>query len=314
MVADVSAADVAAFRRSGVLVMPHFFSPGEAAAMRASVAVLRDERRLFSDLVNPQRAGQNLQMAWLSQHSMLWQCLPWEPRVVAAVERLLLSGGPITTCKSADGVDDDIGVEVHYDQCFHKPARVGAGTAWHTDNGYFRIHDPLKGVGMWIAIDDASTANGTLHVLPGVAGRFAEPTHGRDPQSTLLSCADEIDDGAALSCELAAGGVVFFCYGVPHCTRSNPTSSARCAVAYHFITTAEIERHESNERDNPRGGVRRILTGPRASDGRDEYGEGADMAGRWAPEVTAVLRGEGQPSLPPLTMAVDGDFLPRAAL
>jgi hypothetical protein len=67
-----------------------------------------------------QAAAQNLQMAWLSQHSMLWQCLPWEPRVVAAVDRLLGAAGDIE------------GVEVHYDQSFLKPARVGAGTAWHT--------------------------------------------------------------------------------------------------------------------------------------------------------------------------------------
>jgi ectoine hydroxylase-related dioxygenase (phytanoyl-CoA dioxygenase family) len=111
---------------------------------------------------------------------------------------------------------------------------------------------------MWIAIDDASVDNGTLHVAPGHDGAFAEPVHGSDPHSSLLSCADAIDDDAAMACELAAGGVVFFCYGVPHSTRANRTAESRCAVAYHFITTSEIEQHPGNERENPRGGVRRV--------------------------------------------------------
>jgi len=196
--ADVRPADVEAFRTSGVLVMPNFFTAEEAAAMRRSVADLRD-RGLMSNLMVDAPAGEpaaeNLQMAWLSKHSMLWQCLPWEPRVVAAAERLLGA--------SRSGVG---GCEVHYDQSFLKPPSVGAGTSWHTDNGYFRIQDPLKGVGMWIAVDDASIENGTLHVVPGVEGRFPEPAHGRDTRSSLLSCADDIDEEEAVPCELEAGG------------------------------------------------------------------------------------------------------------
>ena len=299
--ADVRPADVEAFRTSGVLVMPNFFTAEEAAAMRRSVADLRD-RGLMSNLMVDAPAGEpaaeNLQMAWLSKHSMLWQCLPWEPRVVAAAERLLGA--------SRSGVG---GCEVHYDQSFLKPPSVGAGTSWHTDNGYFRIQDPLKGVGMWIAVDDASIENGTLHVVPGVEGRFPEPAHGRDTRSSLLSCADDIDEEEAVPCELEAGGVVFFCYGVPHCTHANSTATERCAVAYHFITCDEIEQHPNNEVENPRGGARRFLTGARATGGRAEYGEKMG-GGRWAAEVRGVLRGEGRPGLPHLRPAgIDGDTI-----
>ena len=41
-------------------------------------------------------------------------------------------------------------------QMFLKPAHVGLGTAYHQDNGYFGISDPLKGTGMWIAVDPAT--------------------------------------------------------------------------------------------------------------------------------------------------------------
>lgn len=32
------------------------------------------------------------------------------------------------------------------------------GTHGHTDNAYFRVPDPLRGIAMWIALDDATRA------------------------------------------------------------------------------------------------------------------------------------------------------------
>ena len=50
---------------------------------------------------------------------------------------------------------------------FLKPGGgLGTGTRYHQDNGYFRISDPLKGTGMWIAVDPATTENGTMSCIP----------------------------------------------------------------------------------------------------------------------------------------------------
>lgn len=127
--AAVSDLEAAQFQATGVLLKPAFFSTEETMAMRRSVDVLRDRGLMGNILVDA--ATENLQMAWLSHHSRLWQVLPWEPRVTEAVSRLLGAA-----------------VEVHYDQLFFKPALTGAGTAFHDDNAYFRIRDPLKGLGM----------------------------------------------------------------------------------------------------------------------------------------------------------------------
>lgn len=105
---------------------------------------------------------------------------------------------------------------------------------------------------------------------------------------------------AATPCELLAGGVCFFCYGVAHCTLPNPTPKPRCAVAYHFVDQDEID---AGAGVSPR--VRRYLTGPRATDGLREYGGwGSDgtaeltAAECWEREVAAIHQGEFAPALP----------------
>jgi ectoine hydroxylase-related dioxygenase (phytanoyl-CoA dioxygenase family) len=76
-------------------------------------------------------------------------------------------------------------------QMFLKPPHKGLGTAFHQDNGCtqpctiarnrvcncsvrsncemysdFGISDPLKGTGMWIAVDPATEENGTMRIVP----------------------------------------------------------------------------------------------------------------------------------------------------
>ena len=193
MAAIMSAADVAQFRSTGFVLKPQFFSTAEAAAMRRTVDELQQRGLMASILLDP--AMENLQMAWLSLHSRLFQVLPWEPRVIEAVDALLCAAG----------------VEVQYDQLFRKPGRTGAGTSFHTDNAYFKLRDPLKGVGMWIALDDSTVENGTLHCASWAPGQAA-PAHSKDPEQFGGELA--IDDPAnllqsATPCELPAGGVCF---------------------------------------------------------------------------------------------------------
>lgn len=143
MAAAVSDAEAAQFRATGVLLKPAFFTGDEAAALRRAVDELRGRGLMGNILVDG--ATENLQMSWMSEHSRLCQVLPWEPRVLQAVSRLLAPADRL---------------EVQYDQVFHKPAKTGAGTAFHNDNAYFKIRDPLRGVGM-------CESRAINHPLPG---------------------------------------------------------------------------------------------------------------------------------------------------
>ena len=161
---------------------------------------------------------------------------------------------------------------------FLKPGRHGAGTAWHQDNAYFKIADPLRGTAMWIAIHDATVANGTLHLIPGSHRERYE--HRRDPDSDHHIRAWPPEERAE-PIELEAGGVAFFCYGTAHCTRANTTARERAGMAFHFLHADYAAPHlVEGDRRRP------YLTGPRATGGRTEYG--VEVAGTWEREVQRV--------------------------
>ena len=191
--------------------------------MRLSVQAFKREGLLHDQSNTSQR---NYQMHWLSEVSALWRALPWNSRVKAAVEKLL----------------DTPNIEIHLDQMFLKPGDgVGTGTRYHQDNGYFGISDPLKGTGMWIAVDRATEENGTMSCIPK---SHLGPTldHRRDDYvEQLITCEDEIDEQAAVPCVLEPGGVVFFCYGVVHGTGVNRSGSERSGVAYHFVSSDHVQ-------------------------------------------------------------------------
>ena len=87
--------------------------------MRRSVQAFKSEGMLHDQSTGPADGVQNYQMHWLSEVSGLWRALPWEERVIEAVTALL----------------DCPNIEVHLDQMFLKPPKVGRGTLHHQDNG-----------------------------------------------------------------------------------------------------------------------------------------------------------------------------------
>jgi ectoine hydroxylase-related dioxygenase (phytanoyl-CoA dioxygenase family) len=170
----------------------------------------------------------------------------------------------------------------YLDQIFLKPGKSGAGTQWHTDNAYFKISDPTKGVGMWIALHDATIANGTMHMLPGVYRQAFE--HARDLGSDhhIAMMADESDESKAVPIELPAGGAIFFNFGVPHCTKANTTDKERAGLAYHFLRTDFVPPAKDF-------GLRKDLihiTGVEASGGINEYS--VMVARTWDSEVSKL--------------------------
>lgn len=124
--------------------LKRFFRPGRCACFSHAT------RLYLSGLIIP-----------LNDKSALFRALPYHPKVVSVVSQLI--GSPFVR---------------YLDQIFLKPGQSGAGTQWHTDNAYFKISDPTKGVGMWIALHDATVANGTMHMIPGVYRQAFE--HERD--------------------------------------------------------------------------------------------------------------------------------------
>ncbi len=260
--------EIAQFRSQGWVAKDEFWSQREVAAMRRELDRLKDVGLLRNvatagDGVTPSDDQVNLQLCPMFPHSDIYRAMPFAEKAIAAVRQLI--GDPVV---------------LHLDQVFLKPGKQGMGTNWHQDNAYFQIDDPLKGTAMWTAVHDATVANGTIHVIPG-SYRVAYE-HSRDPYSDHhIRCYPPEDQAVAV--ELPAGGVVFFAYGVAHCTLANTTEAERAGVALHFINGAM----DATAKSGFPLGKRPYLSGDEASGGLNEHG--VVVAGTWEREVGAVL-------------------------
>jgi len=259
---------VAQFKTDGYVCHPTFFTAREVAALRAEV----DRLKRLGKLRNVSTEGDgkthsqkvaNLQLCPMYKESPLYRSLPFVPKVVEAISQLI--GEPHL---------------LHLDQVFLKPGGHGAGTSWHQDNAYFKIRDPLRGTAMWIAAHDATIANGTMNVIPRSFATALE--HTRDPFSDHhIRCYPPEEQAVPL--EVPAGGVIFFCYGTPHCTRTNTTDKERAGLAFHFLH-ADYAHDDLIEDDRD---YRPYLTGPKATGGLKEYG--VTVAGTWEREIERAL-------------------------
>lgn len=117
------------------------------------------------------------------------------------------------------------------DMALLKPPRVGSEKPWHQDTAYFDWL-PLGGiVGCWIALDQATVANGCMQVIPGthLEGPVAH-FHHRDCQ-----IADErVQVHRALAIPLEPGGVLFFSGLIHHGTPPNNSADRRRALQFHY--------------------------------------------------------------------------------
>ena len=266
----LSAQQTQHFQEKGYLAIPGFFGSREVKAIRSELERMRSAGMFRNvctegDGKTTSKQKENLQICPLVHRSEFFRALPFAPQVLETIPQLI--GDPVV---------------LHLDQVFLKPARHGAGTNWHQDNAYFQIDQPLKGTAMWIAVHDATIANGTLRVIPGLQHEKLE--HSRDPMSDHhIRCYPPEEN--AVPVELKAGGAVFFCYGTPHSTGANNTDKDRAGLAYHFLNQC-CYTPELIARNKPLGTK---LTGPEASGGQKEYG--VNLTGSWERFVGEALAG-----------------------
>ena len=246
----VSADQLQQFTELGYTTVNGFFEPDEVAAMRKQVDHWRLNGLLRDVSTDPEKR-QNLQLIPLHVRSALFRALPFAPKVIESVGALI--GHPLMKI---------------LDQMFLKPASLGMGTRWHTDNGYFQLTDPMAGVAMWIAVDDATFENGTLRIVPRAFREMFPHTRDVDSDHHIRT---EIDETQALDCELDAGDVAFFCFGTPHATGDNLSDSARSAVGIHFVNVDKAEGHTSERWQQIR------ISGTEATGGQEEYGTRVDF-------------------------------------
>lgn len=117
-----------------------------------------------------------------------------------------------------------------------KPPGVGSPKDWHQDSPYFPLDRVDEVVGVWIALDDATSENGCMQVVPG--SHHAGPVpHVQGPTGWRL------EDGAVermreqvTALPMSAGQALIFDGNLWHFTDANRSRQRRRALQNHYLS------------------------------------------------------------------------------
>ncbi len=117
------------------------------------------------------------------------------------------------------------------------------GQPWHRDAFYFPFEPARPVVGVWLAVTEATLANGCLHVLPGSQ---AEPVHphvpDRRPRANYgyFEIVDH-DMAAAEPVLMQPGDLLIFDSHLMHRSTDNKTDGVRAALVLHFAAAGTVD-------------------------------------------------------------------------
>ncbi len=128
--------------------------------------------------------------------------------------------------------------ELFQDMALLKPPRIGREKPWHQDHAYFHYELQARVVGVWIALDNATTENGCMVVLPG--------SHLRGPvvhfrRRDWQICDTDANQGKAVAVPLKPGGALFFSSLMQHGTPSNQSTMRRRAIQFHYCPAGTVK-------------------------------------------------------------------------
>ncbi len=120
-----------------------------------------------------------------------------------------------------------------------KPPFDGQPVLWHQDAAYWPL-DPMEVVTLWLAVDEATTENGCLRVIPGTHRMALHPRRAStDVVNVLSSEIDaDVDESAAVDLVLSPGDVEVHHPGIVHGSGANPSPQRRCGLTIRYIPTS----------------------------------------------------------------------------
>jgi hypothetical protein len=215
--------EIESYQQHGYIV-PRYRLPDELlASMRVSLDRLIEE--------NPERRPEHLVLRWgggeqaLTTHSEFLDYVR-HPDLLDIVEQLL---GPDIVCWGA--------------HMFCKPAGHGLEVPWHQDGQYWPIR-PLATCTLWIALDDSTTANGCLRVIPGSHRSKTCYHHRLDERPSLAinqSVAEnQFDPDEAADVVLQAGQMSIHDVYMIHGSHANKSDKRRAGLAIRYMPATSL--------------------------------------------------------------------------
>ena len=230
----ISDEDVAFYRENGYLIVPNALSSDELESLRnETTAICRGERGEVNNLpeVTTEDTDDDVNKRILCIHmihkisSIMYDALA-HPVMADTLTRII---GPNVKCMQS----------MLFVKASGKP-----GQAWHQDEIYIPTRDRSL-TGGWIALDDATTENGCLWVIPGSHKRgILWPQ--RIQHDSRFDCAHETfrfpyTDDDAIPVEVKAGAIVFFNGYLLHRSLPNRAQSGfRRVLVNHYMSAESL--------------------------------------------------------------------------
>ena len=139
---------------------------------------------------------------------------------------------------------DLLGDQIRYigDEAQLKPAKQGSPHPWHQDEPYFKeMAVPIATI--WIAVDQATEANGCMQVVPG---SHLEGIVARGDEKRFWLTDDEVDTSSAVSAILDPGSALVFHSRLLHGSGPNTTEQPRRSMICRYADVSALtDRQQS---------------------------------------------------------------------
>jgi len=226
-----------AWQGDGFFVLPGFAEPAVCKAMLERVEQLCARAESGQNVAQAFRmpepalreapgtaAERTSKLFRIHRDEPLFRAFAREPRLLACVAGRI---GPDLDCFLSQFI-------------FKNPGALGQ--PWHQDAYYFPF-DRGPQVGVWLAVTEATLANGPLWVLPG---SHREPVHAVEPdrrahaQFGYVEITDH-DMSGAVPVLLRPGDLLVFHGHLMHKSTDNLSSSMRAAMVYHYGAAGTVD-------------------------------------------------------------------------
>jgi hypothetical protein len=221
------------FDTDGFVVIPNPFTPEQIAAVTADI----DAQAAELEAVLRESHDGNVFIYRADEITFTTHIVSRSPLVRDFVVTPVLRDLAFDIC----GPD----VRFYWDQSVYKKPGTASPFPWHQDNGYAFL-DPQPYLTCWIALTDATRANGCPWVIPGLHRRG---TFAHELTDLGFIC---FDDPAAtgiepIPVEVNAGDIVVLSTLTPHCTGANETTEVRKSyIAQYAPDGAEVITREGD--------------------------------------------------------------------
>lgn len=236
---------VASYRENGFLVLEHFLDADELARWQQATQEAVDQRlasvregqketdttRILSNQADPD--------TYYAQ--VFTQCLKLAD-THAGMRELLLDPRLGELAATLAGVD---GIRIWHDQALFKPP-FGNPTGWHLDDPYWSFSSP-NSISLWVALDDATLANGCMWYIPGShkTARYESAGIGQN-QSDLFKHYPEWRKITPIGCPCPAGSAVFHNGLTAHGAGANMTNKPRRAMTCAYMPDGSTFNGQQN--------------------------------------------------------------------